>query len=238
MATYEDEDGQPRYGQRLSPEELAAYLQEQGIEPPAAPPAPDADDVPELDSARYPASWRARSSRPGEQRQPDMPGPASWGQRPPRRRWRTFAVGLVLMILIPALMAGSAVLLVLDGAAGGGAPLGDNGTVYLEEGADSALYSSALGGSVEQCTVTDPAGSQVTLTGAVEGVAYVTFTAPRTGTYTVSCPEGTANVVVGPPMNMERVPMASGLFLGGLFLGIIGLVVTIIGALRLRSPRR
>lgn len=235
MATYEDEDGQPRYGQRLSPEELAAYLQEQGIEPPAASPAPGDGAVHPLTAGR-PESWRARSGRPDEQ-QPEPPAPASWGQRPPRRRWRTFVVGLVLMVLVPALMAGSAVLLVLDGAASG-TPLGDNGTVYLEEGVTSALYSSALGGSVEQCTVSDPAGSEVTLTSAVEGVSYVTFTAPSTGTYTVSCPEGTANVVIGPPMNMDRVPLASRLFLGGVFLGVVGLGVTIVGALRLRSPRR
>lgn len=33
MPTYETEDGEPRYGKRLSPEELAEYLREQGIEP-------------------------------------------------------------------------------------------------------------------------------------------------------------------------------------------------------------
>jgi len=33
VARYETEDGQPLYGKRLSPEELAAYLYEQGNEP-------------------------------------------------------------------------------------------------------------------------------------------------------------------------------------------------------------
>ncbi|WP_257210453.1 hypothetical protein [Actinomyces ruminis] len=40
MADYETDDGEPRYGKRLSPEELAAYLREQGIDlrPGPAPP--------------------------------------------------------------------------------------------------------------------------------------------------------------------------------------------------------
>jgi len=33
VARYETDDGEPRYGKRLSPEELAAYLHEQGNEP-------------------------------------------------------------------------------------------------------------------------------------------------------------------------------------------------------------
>ena len=32
MARYETEDGEPLYGKRLSPEELAAYLHEQRLE--------------------------------------------------------------------------------------------------------------------------------------------------------------------------------------------------------------
>lgn len=34
MAAYETDDGGPRYGKRLSPEELATYRREQGTEPP------------------------------------------------------------------------------------------------------------------------------------------------------------------------------------------------------------
>lgn len=43
MPTYETEDGEPRYGKRLSPEELAEYLREQGIEPPGTGTARDSD---------------------------------------------------------------------------------------------------------------------------------------------------------------------------------------------------
>lgn len=246
MARYEDEDGGPRYGQRLSPEELAAYLREQ--EEASQADRPGRADRPDragragrphaVDGGRTEDDPYARrvdaspaSPAPTAPAAPPVSG-ASPGRR--RRRWRTLVVGLLLLLLIPGVMTVSAVTMVLDGSLAGGAVLAEDGTVYLEKGTTSALYSAKVSASTQDCTVTGPDGAELVVDRSVEGASYASFTASQTGTHTVTCPQGTAEVVIGPPMNLSRVPLASMLVMGAVVIGLAGLVVTVIGIMRLR----
>jgi len=69
VARYETEDGEPRYGKRLSPEELEAYLYEQRVQSPAEPP-PNSDWSSESRASSYGASAdEAREGRKKEGRE-------------------------------------------------------------------------------------------------------------------------------------------------------------------------
>ncbi|MDO4244021.1 MAG: hypothetical protein Q4C85_09755 [Actinomyces sp.] len=262
MAGYEDQDGGPRYGQRLSPEELAAYLREQDREQAEAAGARGAHragrveggthggdggtqrgggEVGAQDGARSPAAERGAPDGDPYARRPvpaaaPVPGTdrAARPARRGRRRWATLVVGLVLLLVVPGIMTISAVVMVLDGSLSAGAVLAEDGTVYLEKGTTSALYSAGVGSSTQSCTVTGPDGTELAMDKAVEGASYVSFTASQTGNHTVSCPQGTADVVVGPPMNLSRLPLASILVVTAAFIGLVGLVVTVIGIIRMR----
>lgn len=190
MTAYETDDGEPRYGKRLSPEELAAYRREQGPEPPVG------------------------SGRPARQR-------------------RTLGIGLVLMLVIAPLLLLTGVLTVVDGSLARSATLSEDGVVYLESGTAAGLYGSSAT-ALAGCTVADPEGAIVALDAPESGVPYATFTPARSGPYTVTCPAGTSGLVVGPPMNFGRIPLAAVLILGAGACGVAGLVTTVVGATRAR----
>ena len=110
--------------------------------------------------------------------------------------------------------------------------------MYLERGTTSVLYSSAAA-TTSECTVTGPDGSAVTLTPLSEDMPYASFEAPGTGVFTVSCPGGTADVIIGPPVSVSRLPLSVALLLAAGLIGAAGLVMTTIGAVRLlRRPVR
>ncbi|MBM6980023.1 MAG: hypothetical protein I3J03_09965 [Actinomyces succiniciruminis] len=233
MAAYETDDGEPRYGKRLSPEELAAYLREQGMEPPTG-----------TGSGGRPAAGQApTSANDAYRRRPieaggSVPtrlgaGTSATGTGRPAHRWRTFGVGLVLMLVIAPLLLLTGALTALGGSLTRSATLGEDGVVYLESGATAGLYGTSAT-AVTGCTVTDPDGAAVNLDAPEAGVPYATFTPARSGAYTVTCPAGTAGLVVGPPMNLDRVPLAAVLILGAGAVGFSGLIVTVIGLARAR----
>jgi hypothetical protein len=231
---YLDDDGEPRYGRRASPEELAAIRREQGIDAPAAgaPPVGGAD------------SGAGRAPGPGDAE--DNPyarrgaHPRSGGALPPgglrrrRRGRRTLVVGLILLIVVPLVLLGGAMALVLEGSPSAGTALTGSGEVYLDAGVASALYSLSADAPLSECSITGPTGQAVTTeqpAGAGDLPSYVSFTPPATGRYTVSCPTGTA-VVVGPAMRMDRLLPASFMILAALGSGIAGLVVGAVGLVR------
>ncbi|RAX19742.1 hypothetical protein DRB06_11445 [Actinomyces sp. Z5] len=233
MAVYETDDGEPRYGKRLSPEELAAYLREQGMEPPIG----TGGDRPAAD-AQIPASANDPYRRSPIEAGGPVPtrwgaGTSARGSARPAHRWRTFGVGVVLMLVIAPLLLLTGALTVLGGSLTRSATLGEDGVVYLESGTPAGLYGT-FATAVTGCTVTDPDGAAVALDAPEAGVPYATFTPARSGAYTVTCPAGTAGLVVGPPMNLDRVPLAAALILGAGAVGLSGLIVTVVGVVRAR----
>ncbi len=274
---YETEDGEPRYGARLNPEELEAYLREQGIEPPARRPgvgpgtqAPDPalrrpGSQGNATTAPTQAVWRPGAGEvdpyvappgvpappgapgtPGSEAAPEParvpPGPASVGPLPPavpprRRRWRLLVLGLVLLIVVPGALTVGATVYAVGGGLAGAVPLGPSGTVYLEAGTTSMIYSAEVGASTADCTVADPAGSAVDVVSATE-LAYGRFTSAGAGAYTVSCPGGTRGVIVGPAIDESRLGVAGGLVLGAVVTGLTGLVLSALGLVRVLSARR
>lgn len=231
---YLDDDGEPRYGRRASPEELAAIRREQGIDAPAAgaPPVGGADSGAGRapgpgDAEDNPYARRGARPRPGGALPPG-------GLRRRRRGRRTLVVGLILLIVVPLVLLGGAMTLVLEGSPSAGTALTGSGEVYLDAGAASALYSLSADAPLSECSITGPTGQAVTTeqpAGAGDLPSYVSFTPPATGRYTVSCPTGTA-VVVGPAMRMDRLLPASFMILAALGSGIAGLVVGAVGLVR------
>ena len=231
---YLDDDGEPRYGRRASPEELAAIRREQGIDAPAAdaPPVGGADSGAGRapgpgDAEDNPYARRGARPRPGGALPPG-------GLRRRRRGRRTLVVGLILLIVVPLVLLGGAMALVLEGSPSAGTALTGSGEVYLDAGAASALYSLSADAPLSECSITGPTGQAVTTeqpAGAGDLPSYVSFTPPATGRYTVSCPTGTA-VVVGPAMRMDRLLPASFMILAALGSGIAGLVVGAVGLVR------
>ena len=231
---YLDDDGEPRYGRRASPEELAAIRREQGIDAPAAgaPPVGGADSGAGRapgpgDAENNPYARRGARPRPGGALPPG-------GLRRRRRGRRTLVVGLILLIVVPLVLLGGAMALVLEGSPSAGTALTGSSEVYLDAGAASALYSLSADAPLSECSITGPTGQAVTTeqpAGAGDLPSYVSFTPPATGRYTVSCPTGTA-VVVGPAMRMDRLLPASFMILAALGSGIAGLVVGAVGLVR------
>ena len=231
---YLDDDGEPRYGRRASPEELAAIRREQGIDAPAAgaPPVGGADSGAGRapgpgDAEDNPYARRGARPRPGGALPPG-------GLRRRRRGRRTLVVGLILLIVVPLVLLGGAMALVLEGSPSAGTALTGSGEVYLDAGAASALYSLSADAPLSECSITGPTGQAVTTeqpAGAGDLPSYVSFTPPATGRDTVSCPTGTA-VVVGPAMRMDRLLPASFMILAALGSGIAGLVVGAVGLVR------
>ena len=231
---YLDDDGEPRYGRRASPEELAAIRREQGIDAPTvgARPVGGADSGAGRapgpgDAEDNPYARRGARPRPGGALPPG-------GLRRRRRGRRTLVVGLILLIVVPLVLLGGAMALVLEGSPSAGTALTGSGEVYLDAGAASALYSLSADAPLSECSITGPTGQAVTTeqpAGAGDLPSYVSFTPPATGRYTVSCPTGTA-VVVGPAMRMDRLLPASFMILAALGSGIAGLVVGAVGLVR------
>ena len=155
MARPETEDDEPRYGRRLSPEELADYLREQDGEPPeergrAAPGEGDGPDpylrTPQEDAVppAVPASC-AYSPRRADRSAAGRPSPVATAASPSssrsvvpgssadsagaRRPWRLPTIGLILMLVVPMVLVVGAVLIAFEGFRGPGAALGEAGTV-------------------------------------------------------------------------------------------------------------
>ena len=262
MARYETEDGEPLYGKRLSPEELAAYLHEQRLELSMGSPAePDWQTAPRTPSFGSSAG-DAEADRKGSDSDPYVRAPGDglvrlaaplppvreytglgadtgFGAQPraDRRPWRMAAIGLTLLFVVPLVLGVGSMFAAFGGSRGPGEPLGEAGTVYLEQGSTSALYTSTLGGTTTDCTVTDPGGAAVDTTQLSDTMPYASFEAPGTGTFTVTCPAGTSNVVVGPPLNLSRLPLVMLLILLAGVSGLVGLVVTVLATARLLRYR-
>ncbi|WP_127842985.1 hypothetical protein [Actinomyces wuliandei] len=243
MSSFETDDGQPRYGRRVSPEELAAILAEQGIEPARS--APDLADgeqarqVPQTLSAPVQASsgsgWVSPPGGVGLERWTSQPGNRR-STRPVRRtsgrrRWRTVAVGLVLVLVVPLALAAGAFRMAVDWSGAETTVLGESGAVYLQEGTQTMVYSSSQGQTTE-CTITGPDGSAVPKAVPEQGIPYARFTASASGTYTVRCEGGTEGMLVGPPLRTDRLVTAGAMLLGALLCGVTGLAVTVVGLSR------
>ena len=265
MARYETEDGEPLYGKRLSPEELAAYLHEQRLERSSASPADsDWQTAPATTSFGSPAG-DTEADRGGSGPDPYARAPGdglvrlaaplppvreytglgadtgfSTQPRARRRPWRMAVIGLVLLFVVPLVLGAASMFVAFGGSRGLGEPLGEAGTVYLEQGTTSALYTSTFGGTTTDCTVTAPSGDTVALTPLSDTMPYALyalFEAPGTGTFTVTCPAGTSNVVIGPPLNLSRMPLIMLMLLIAGVSGLVGLVVTILATARLLRYR-
>lgn len=242
MASLYETDGQPRYGQRVSPEELAAVRAEQGLDPVPPSPAPrPAIDLPEGPSSGWKAPeggvslerWSDPSARRRRRGRSATSGRAA---APPARRWRILVVGLVLMLLVPALLIVGAINVSVDWSGTRSAVVGDSGAVYLDQGAHAMLYSGS-GQPTIDCTITSPEGAAVLKDAGHESLPYASFTASSAGSYTISCPNGTEGLIVGPPMRPSRLMTASLMVVGAFLFGIAGLAVTVVGISRMRRPR-
>ena len=224
-----DDDGESRYGRRVSPEELEAIRREQGIGAPATGDRPVGGA--DRGAGRDPGKGETEDNpyaRRGAHPRPGGAHPSGGGRRGGGGR-RTLVAGLILLIVVPLVLLGGALALVLDGSPSAGAVLTGPGEVYLDAGAASALYPLDADAPLSECSVADPSGQAVpTEQSAGAGLPYVSFTPPATGRYTVSCPAGTA-VVVGPAMRMDRLLPASFMILAALGSGIAGLVVGAVG---------
>jgi len=87
-----------------------------------------------------------------------------------------------------------------------------------------------------QQTAASAAGS-APLSDTMPYALYALFEAPGTGTFTVTCPAGTSNVVIGPPLNLSRMPLIMLMLLIAGVSGLVGLVVTILATARLLRYR-
>lgn len=231
MASSYEIDGQPRYGQRVSPEELAVLRAEQGLDPIPATPTPlSPNNIPEGPAT----GWKAPAGGVSLERWTN-PVPA---RRRPRtaRRWRTTSAGLVLMLLVPALLIIGAINISVDWSGARSAVVGASGTVYLDAGAHAMLYSGSSEPTID-CTITNPEGAAVLKDKGHESIPYASFTASTSGTYTVTCPTGTEGMIVGPPVRASRLLTASGMIVGALLCGVAGLAVTVVGLSRMRRPK-
>lgn len=235
-AAHEDDDGQPLYGQRLSPEELAEYLAEQGIENPAGPspePVRGADDAPDAIGPRpVPTAGTAPYARPFP-----VAAPRARATSPAWPR-RTTLIGLFLLLIVPAALFSVTLLTGFETSHSRAAALGEGGVVYLDRGTRSALYSSVFGATTTDCTVASQDGGAVDVTPMDEALPYGVFEAPETGTYTVTCPDGTRDVIVGTPLNLSRLPLISLLAVASVFSALVGLVATTIGVVGIARHRR
>nr|WP_300339106.1 hypothetical protein [Actinomyces sp.] len=253
---YVDDDGQPRYGQRVSPEELEQIRREQGLgsSVQAAVPRSEGETEPAAPSSMRPG--RSEESNPYSYagQRPGGPGgswagasslqpPAggwSWQQddaRQPRRRWGMLVTGLIMLIVLPIALGVGAVLIAVDGSLSTGAMLTDSGEVYLDQGRAVGLYSSDTSVSTERCTVKAPSGAAIEVTAIGQDLPYASLTAPESGTYTVSCPSGTQGIVVGPALNTDRIVQAGTMLLVAGACGVAGLGLTIAGMVRLSRRR-
>ena len=259
---YLDDDGEPRYGRRASPEELAAIRREQGIDAPAAgaPPVGGADSgagrAPgEGDAEDNPYARRGARPRPGGALPPGRGPRDRGGTFPPvgprspggfgggaaagvprrrRRGRRTLVVGLILLIVVPLVLLGGAMALVLEGSPSAGTALTGSGEVYLDAGVASALYSLSADAPLSECSITGPTGQAVT-TEQPAGAGDLP-------SYVSFTPPATGRytvscptgtaVVVGPAMRMDRLLPASFMILAALGSGIAGLVVGAVGLVR------
>lgn len=274
---YIDDDGEPRYGQRVSPEELDRIRRAQGIEPPMStsergegrgwgdsetssprswgqsPRRMRADDG--VDPYRLTAQAAPSDSDDSHRGGVSVDRPAdgwSWQREQdtrtrPRRRWRMLVIGLILLIVVPLALGMGAMMMVMKGSVGSGSVLSESGEVYLDAGAEIGLYSSHPSTDTSQCTLTAPSGQDVPLTSLADllnmepapsrTLAYATATVPDVGTYTVACPGGTRDVIVGPALNPDRILPASGMILAASVSALIGLGLSIAGLVRLIRSR-
>ena len=246
---YVEDDGQPRYGQRVSPEELEAIRREQGLGSAAQPgerQAPGAEQWgtqgehdPYVYAGQRPGAADGGLAGPGAVRPPE--GGWSWQQenarQPRKRRWGTLVVGLVMLIVLPIALGVGAVLTAVSGSLSTGAVLTASGEVYLDEGQTVGLYSADTSVSADQCSFVAPSGSAVAIGTIGRDLPYVSVTATESGTYTVSCPRGTEGLVVGPALNEDRLVPAGLMMLGAVVIAVAGLVVTIIGLVRVSRRR-
>lgn len=207
---------EPAYGRRVSREELAQILREQG-----------------LDHLDQPAPGLREPTPPSTRPSPgDGPLPAGSGRARPGR-WRLLLVGLVMMLVLPVVLLVAASQYVLGPGLSSVAAVPQSGSVYLTQGRQVAVYSSQVGASTTHCEVADPGGASVA-TSSVPSLPYATFTAPVSGLYQISCPGGPASsqLMVGPPLDLSRAwVMLVGMLLAGL-VGLIGLGLSIAGAVR------
>lgn len=201
-------------------------------------------------------SWGSRyQARPGEPAsiyasgQPGRGAGVGEGRR--WHRWRMVVIGVVLLTLVPAVMTLTAVVRVVDGPMTSAGVLASDGQVYLDEGQHVGLYATASEAAVGQCEVRAPSGAKVDLVTADEqlGIAgeaeaadalaapYASLTAPETGIYTVTCQGGTAGLVVGPALNLDKAVSSGWLVIGAFLSGLVGLVLTIAGIVRVVRRR-
>lgn len=216
-------DDEPLYGKRVSPEELAQILREQGIQPPQPVRRHDVDGR---------AAGRGASSRHrGGQTAAAAQERRAHGR--PRSRWGLFALGLLTMLVLPMLVSVLSVQYVTGGSSSAAAVVPQSGEVYLQQGTQAGIYSTQFGYRTVDCQVTGPDGAAV-LTTATGPSANATFAVPRSGLYQVSCPGASpsAVVLVGPALMESRLwAGVVGVLLSGL-IGLLGLGLTVAGIVR------
>lgn len=171
-----------------------------------------------------------------------QPSAAGWAwqqeqmQQPRKRRWGVLVTGLVLMIVVPIMLVGAAFF---AGARSFGSVASLESTTQISNGEAAflaanetfAIYPSKRT-AVEPvtCQVSDPQGGAVSIFQDSE-LGVPVFMTTEAGRYTIDC-ENVTTLTVGPQLSTDTVLAAGALFLAALFFGFIGLIVTIIGAVR------
>lgn len=264
---------EPRYGQRLTPEQQAAQQPSDAAAnaAPADPFAPtqnqpaygqqapiQAQQVPQPTygqpayGQQAPAQaalnqgpngahgYGAPAGTPsGAAGQPPAGGWAWQQGQPPaqrKRRWGVLVTGLVLMIVVPIMLVGGAFF---AGARSFGSVASLESTTQISSGEAAflaanesfAIYpSERTSMQPVTCQVSDPQGGAVSVSQDSE-LGVPVFMTTEAGRYTIDC-ENVTTLTVGPQLSTDTVLAAGALFLAALFVGFIGLIVTIIGAVR------
>lgn len=281
---------EPRYGQRLTPEQQAAQqpadaaanAAENGAQAaevlavdapaaaastnaaPADPFAPTQNQPAYGQQAPQPAYGQPAYGQPTPAQAPPNQGPYgshgygvpagtpsgtagqppaggwAWQQgQPPaqrKRRWGVLVTGLVLMIVVPIMLVGGAFF---AGARSFGSVASLESTTQISSGEAAflaanetfAIYPSERTSMQSvTCQVADPQGGAVSVSQDSE-LGVPVFMTTEAGRYTIDC-ENVTTLTVGPQLSTDTVLAAGALFLAALFFGFIGLIVTIIGAVR------
>ncbi|SPT53665.1 Uncharacterised protein [Actinomyces bovis] len=215
---------EPAYGKRVSAEELAQIMREQGIQAPAG----KGGDV----AAGF---GRANVRTPNQQ---SARSQAAGGTAKPKGRWGLFLIGLVTLLVLPMAVMVGAVNYVTGGNAASAAVVPESGAVYLQQGTQAGVYTTQFGYKTSDCSVKGPDGVAIVTTVTGQSSAS-TFKVSKSGLHTVTCPgvSPSAMVLVGPALVESRIWVgAAGILVGG-FIGLVGLGLTIAGLVRVVRRR-
>ncbi|WP_194949330.1 hypothetical protein [Actinomyces trachealis] len=214
---------EPDYGKRVSAEELARIMREQGIQAPVrkgisvGPGSGGIVRTQNQESARHQTDRDSARSK---------------------SRWGLFLMGLVTLLVLPMAVTYGAVSYMTGSNSAAAVVVPESGSVYLQQGTEAGVYTTQFGYKTSSCSVKGPDGAAIVTTTTGQ-TSTSTFKVSKSGLYTVSCP-GVAKssmVLVGPAILESRIWVGvAGILVSG-FIGLMGLGLTIAGLVRVVRQR-